>query len=497
MFEQDESMLRFGVTPVENLFIQEYLPAARGDYVKVYLYALYTSAHPKKELSAAEIAQELGMPQSDVEGALRYWERRHLLVRLTDNPPAYQMKSPAQLLLSGEAGMEADSAFVAFSEDIYALFGDRRKVRPSEIAQAYEWVQDLGLRQETVLMLLSHCLSTRGAQFSFKLAEPEAVRMREANVVTAEDAEAFFAHSKKVQDGARAVLRRLGKRRQPSQDEMDLYRKWTQEWRYEPDAILEACAETTKGEPTFAYLDGILNGIRARAERGEAPRSAQQLRQQMSADQEKRASVRAFAAELGLRGAPDTLNATYTRLCGEYEPGLVLLAAHQAHAAGRGLDAVEPYLAALRRHGVTTREQALTFIAETDAANRTLYAVFAACGLNGKPTNADRTLYKKWRGWGFGEELLLLAAEQSRGADNKLPYMDKVLEAWHEAGVTAPEQVSARQAAHARGRAAAPAAQRPARQVSAQQYTQREYTDEELNRQTLELLEEASQSDER
>ena len=327
MFEQDESMLRFGVTPVENLFIQEYLPAARGDYVKVYLYALYISAHPKKELSAAEIAQELGMPQSDVEGALRYWERRHLLVRLTDNPPAYQLKSPAQLLLSGEAGMEADSAFVAFSEDIYALFGDRRKVRPSEIAQAYEWVQDLGLRQETVLMLLSHCLSTRGAQFSFKLAEPEAVRMREANVVTAEDAEAFFAHSKKVQDGARAVLRRLGKRRQPSQDELDLYRKWTQEWRYEPDAILEACAETTKGEPTFAYLDGILNGIRARAERGEAPRRAQQLRQQMSADQEKRASVRAFAAELGLRGAPDTLNATYTRLCGEYEPGLVLLAA--------------------------------------------------------------------------------------------------------------------------------------------------------------------------
>lgn len=353
MFEQDESMLRFGVTPVENLFIQEYLPAARGDYVKVYLYALYISAHPKQELSAAEIAQELGMPQSDVEGALRYWERRHLLVRLTDNPPAYQLKSPAQLLLSGEAGMEADSAFVAFSEDIYALFGDRRKVRPSEIAQAYEWVQDLGLRQETVLMLLSHCLSTRGAQFSFKLAEPEAVRMREANVVTAEDAEAFFAHSKKVQDGARAVLRRLGKRRQPSQDEMDLYRKWTQEWRYEPDAILEACAETTKGEPTFAYLDGILNGIRARAERGEAPRSAQQLRQQMSADQEKRASVRAFAAELGLRGAPDTLNATYTRLCGEYEPGLVLLAAHQAHAAGRGLDAVEPYLAALRRRGAS------------------------------------------------------------------------------------------------------------------------------------------------
>ena len=82
MFEQDESMLRFGVTPVENLFIQEYLPAARGDYVKVYLYALYTSAHPKKELSAAEIAQELGMPQSDVEGALPFDKERQLFLNM-------------------------------------------------------------------------------------------------------------------------------------------------------------------------------------------------------------------------------------------------------------------------------------------------------------------------------------------------------------------------------------------------------------------------------
>jgi DNA replication protein DnaD len=496
MFEQDENMLRFGVTPVENLFIQDYLPSARGDYVKVYLYVLYCGAHPRKELSTAEIAQELGLSQSDTEAALRYWERRHLLVRLSDNPPSYRLQSATQLLVSGESGLEADSAFVAFSEDIYALFGDRRKVRPGEIAQAYEWVQDLGLRQETVLMLLSHCLSTRGAQFSFKQAEPEAVRMREANVVTAEDAEAFFAHSKKEQDGAKAVLRRLGKRRQPSQDELDLYRKWTQEWHYEPAAILEACAETTKGEPTFAYLDGILNGIRTRAEQGNAPRTAQQLRSQLTADQEKRASVRGFAAELGLKGAPDTLNATYTRLCGEYEPGLVLLAAHQAHAAGRGLDAVEPYLQALRKRGLTTREQALTFIAETNEANRALYAVFSACGLGGKPTNADRALYKKWRSWGFENELLLLAAEQSRGADNKLPYMDKVLEAWHEAGVTAPEQVSARQAEHARGRNAGGSAQRSVKQVSAQQYTQREYTDEELNSQTLELLKEASQLDE-
>jgi len=47
-------------------------------------------------------------------------------------------------------------------------------------------------------------------------------------------------------------------------DEMDLYLKWTEEWGFDPKAIREACKETTKGAPTFAYLDKVLEGIHTR-----------------------------------------------------------------------------------------------------------------------------------------------------------------------------------------------------------------------------------------
>lgn len=487
MFNQDESMSRLGATAVENLFIQEYLPAARGDYVKVYLYALYLSSHPREGLCAEEIAQELAMPVSDVEGALRYWERRHLMVRQSDSPVAYQLRSPLQLLLSGDRGMEADDAFVAFSEDVYTLFGDRRKVRPSEIAQAYEWVQDLGLRQETVLMLLTHCMSTRGVQFSFKLAEADAVRMREAGVESAADAEVFFAHSKKVQDGVRAVLRRLGKRRAASQDELALYTKWLDEWKYTPDAILDACAETTKGEPTFAYLDGILGGIRSRAAaRGASAASREDMQRQRATDQEEMSAVRAFAQALGQRSS-SLVAATFQRLSAAYPQELMLLAAEQAQQAGRGLDGVEQYLELFQKRGLHTRAEAERYIGEIREANRALYEVFSALGLSGKPTSADRALYRKWRAWSYDEELLLLAAEQARKADSKLPYMDKILEAWHAAGVTSAEQVSARKASRAPAGRAAPGA----RKVAAQQYTQREYSDEELDALAFDVMEEA------
>lgn len=490
MFIQDDSMLKFGVTPLDNIFILDYLPAAKGDYVKVYLYALFLSRHPKEDMSIREMAQDLSMTESEVDSALRYWERRHLIVRLSDNPPSYRFASPVQLYATGAQNLEADGPFVAFSEDVYALFGDRRKVTPSEIALAYEWVQDLKLPQETVLMLLAHSIATRGVQFSFKSAEADAIRMHEAGALTAEDAEAFFAHTRKVHEGTRAVLRRLGKRRQPSQDELDLYRKWMDEWHYAPDAILEACSETTKGEPTMAYLDGILNGIRTRAAKaGMKAESKEDMLRQLQSDKGDMSAVQKFALALGVKTSPAALLPTYQRLCSTHAPELVLLAAEQTKHAQRGVDAVEQYLEIYRKNNLTTREAAEAYIQDVRESNKALYRIFEACGHKNNPTAPDRALYKKWRSMGFTEEMMLLAAEQAVTAESKPPYIDKVLEAWHAAGVTDPAQVAARKGAR---KPATAAGNRPGKQVGAQQYTQREYTESELDSQlTDDILKEA------
>ncbi len=40
MFGFDEQYAYYGVTPVDNQFILEYLPNATGDAVRVYLYGL-------------------------------------------------------------------------------------------------------------------------------------------------------------------------------------------------------------------------------------------------------------------------------------------------------------------------------------------------------------------------------------------------------------------------------------------------------------------------
>ena len=104
-FAFDERYAMFDVTPVENQFILEYLAGAKGDYVKVYLYGLLCCYHPRKEMDIASMSRELELTEDVILAAFRYWERRRLVCRISDNPPSWQFVNIKQLNLNnGEDG---------------------------------------------------------------------------------------------------------------------------------------------------------------------------------------------------------------------------------------------------------------------------------------------------------------------------------------------------------------------------------------------------------
>lgn len=61
-----------GATMVANAFIDEWMAAANGEYVKVYLYLL---RHGEEEIEVGAIADALNHTEADVRRALAYWEK--------------------------------------------------------------------------------------------------------------------------------------------------------------------------------------------------------------------------------------------------------------------------------------------------------------------------------------------------------------------------------------------------------------------------------------
>ena len=68
-------------------FIDNYMPEANGEYVKVYLLLLRCQASPDRELTVSGIADILDDTEKDVIRALKYWKKQGLLdYEITEDP---------------------------------------------------------------------------------------------------------------------------------------------------------------------------------------------------------------------------------------------------------------------------------------------------------------------------------------------------------------------------------------------------------------------------
>ncbi|MCI5846147.1 MAG: DnaD domain protein [Clostridiales bacterium] len=482
-FETDAAGLLWDATAVSNAFLCEFMPAAPDLYVKVYLYGLMYahSGLSDQEGMLADLAQALAMPMTDVEKALRYWERCRLVERTRKEPPGYRFLSVQQMFLLKQQSPQ-DNAYESFAQAVYAAFGDRRKLHGGETVLAYEWVEDLRLPAEVVLMLIQHMINTRGIQFSFQAAQKVAVDMAQLDVRTVEAAEGYFARSEAARQGARTVLRRLGgKGREPSDDEMDLYVKWTGPWGFEPKAVLAACAETPKGSPTFGYLDGILK--RLYEQKGGQTVSGKKMAQTLAQQNAEGDSIKKIMHVLGkkIEVVDEGMRLAYRDLC-RFGPDMALLAAQAVGRTrsvnGHTLDQVAEVLNSWEAKGLTDVQTAQAYLQEVEGLNQRIRGWMEKMDRKGGCTDANRTLLRRWQNdWHMPDELMDLAAEYAADSERPMPYMDKLLSSWRDAHITSVAAARENHDQFVRQQKNQPA---PGKRVVEQQYEQRVYDPKEF-----------------
>ena len=484
MFSFDDQYPFFDVTPVDNQFILEYLPTATGDAVRVYLYGLMQCYHPQAAMSLEQMARELGMDADAVLAAYRHWERKGLVRRVADNPPTYRYVSVKQAVFMGGA-IPVDEAYETFASAVYAIFGNDRRLHGKEISQIYEWVEDLHLPGEVVLTLIRHMVKTNGKTVAIKTIEKRALQLADEGVATPEDAIAVLERDQQVFDGAKAVIRRMGKRRNPSEDELDLYRKWTAEWRFTQQDVLDACVELTKGDPNFKYLDGILN--RLHLKRTESGR-LQNVADTFAEEKDGTAPLKALLAVLKLPTAAinDGTLAVYQEMRALYPDAIILMAGRECSRHGvTKLDDVMNTLHTWKRNGLQTAEDIRLYMQKINDLNEFLRVLYEVTGMvDARPNPGDRRLATRWLDeWGFDMAFVTQCAAWAIGKERPLGYLDRMLEVYRDKGVrtieAAQQERERFQQSYQAGAEGSKQPHAPARgpkTVEQQQYTQREYT---------------------
>ncbi|MBQ3079657.1 MAG: DnaD domain protein [Clostridia bacterium] len=453
----------FGSTPVENMFILEYMPAAPGDFVRVYLYGLMICNHPEMGEDIDSMARVLRVDRDTVLKAFRYWEREGLVMKLSDNPPTFEYISISHQVASGEP-MDDVYRYRSFNQDLQmALPG--MMLESHEIRIANEWLDILHLPEDVVLMMVRAEVQRRGSKLPsprtlFKYLNDTALEWAKAGVSSIREAEEFISKSSAAFQSAASVVKQFGLSRTPTKDEVELAEKWTNEWKLTKDDILRACADTVKSaNPSFAYLDKILSSKMGDGE-----------------NEKLRSEVKKLIAHLGIISRPtDAQLKAYQEFLGMgFDFGAIEQAAIWCGENNRHtFEDIARKLEQWKKIGAFTLQDIEEERRVQKQFTDITLSIFERCGIDKKVAKSDISLVKIWTAL-IELDAILFAAECAMGTDSPMKYINKLVSSWSAKGIKTLE--NARKEFEAHRQAASAAA--PGGKTSA--YAERNVTEEEF-----------------
>lgn len=297
------------VTSVSNVFIDEYMSDANGEFVKIYLYLLRLMNAPDTAFSISSIADKFEHTEKDIKRALSYWERMHLLrleyddqqnltsicllnslsgkSRPDSNAAPEENKSIAKIPEEAQAepfspapAVTDDSAGAVsavpekktYSADDIKLFRQNesvaelffiterylgRTLNATDINTILYLYDTLEFNADLIEYLVEYCV-TKG-HTSIRYIEKVALGWADSNITTVEEAKQAAGLRSQAYFAVMKALGISGRNLVPS--ETEFIEKWKKEYGFSNELISEACQRTIQAihQPSFEYTDSILN----------------------------------------------------------------------------------------------------------------------------------------------------------------------------------------------------------------------------------------------
>lgn len=274
-------------TLIENDFIDNYMAKANGEYVKVYLLLLRHLSANNTSLTISKLADYLECTEKDILRALNHWSNVGLLKidydeagticglaigkgssssstasagAVSKNTELEKQDKPS-FFERAKKKVTAKSLASEHQEELRQLYfvAEQYMGKPlsvTEIQKINYFFDQLNFSTDLIEYLIEYCVEN--GHKSMHYIESVALAWSDANISSVADAK---ANASSYNKNYFAILKAFGiSGRNPAPVEISYMKKWTEEYGFPLDIILEACNRTitNTAKPDFKYTDSIL-----------------------------------------------------------------------------------------------------------------------------------------------------------------------------------------------------------------------------------------------
>lgn len=236
-------------------FIDEYLPKADPSYIVVYLYAYRFLSQNEPLPDNSQVAAALGMKESDVCDALKYWNRLGFnLVSKTSVKTLHK-----SIYTPGEIAQHAE-----YDKNLKWLFKEAEsalgKILSSTDLQTLFWIYDyLGLNHQIIMLIINYSKKINKA--TMRYVEKVAIDWADNGIDTVRKAEKHLAMLDEKSSYEYHVKKLLGiKDRDFTPGEKTIIEQWQNQLKPSDEMLLSAFEININrtGKLSIRYINGIL-----------------------------------------------------------------------------------------------------------------------------------------------------------------------------------------------------------------------------------------------
>ncbi len=285
-FTLETTDMDLGDTPIENIFINDYMPMANGTYVKVYLLG-YKYAHDKDleiEVNNETIGKHLEIPLEDVLRAWDFWEKKGIIEKLLledekkhnynikflnlkqlyikNNPDIFKIKekvvskkkiSGSQKVIEANQIPQINKMFNQINDTM------RRQTVPYEKERILTWIEDYNMNPDVIEKAFFYGVERKGVR-NIKYVEGIIRNWYDNGLTNIEAVTEYYKTRDEKYYRYEKVMASLGlQNRLITQGEMLVIDKWFDQYKFSLEMVLKGCESSANvANPTVKYIDGVL-----------------------------------------------------------------------------------------------------------------------------------------------------------------------------------------------------------------------------------------------
>jgi hypothetical protein len=429
-------------TAVDNFFINEFLPLAPENCVKVYLYGLYKCSNPNSFDNTIEhFADFLHLTKQDIEDAFLYWQEQGL-VQVLSTTPIQIRYMPLKNIITNTKKFKLDK-YSDFNKQAQQII-EGRMISSNEYAEYYTLLETYRIQQEALIMIMQYCTELKGKNVGYAYILTVARNWAMEGITTTQAVEERIKLLNQKTSGITDILKICNIRRFATIDEQEKFIKWTERWDFKIDSIKYVAKQLVKkfDRTNFDKIDNKLNKYYELKKL-----SISEIEDYENQKVEMFALAKQITKTIGvyyedLENIVETYVSKWLDL-GHVKESLLTLANYCFKNSFRTMESLDKLILKLYKLGIVNEEAINQYITDLIQEDKQIKQILESLGLFRNITSQDREFLKTWKySWFISEPLLQLAIKKASGKTKPMQYMNKLLSTWHSKSITTVEQAN-------------------------------------------------------